>query len=152
MAERGRHQATKEKLALADVESASTRKETESAKNALNLAIENFRESQEYKDEILESGFASYYVGYENGRDAVRKLYPDLDLSSIVSLVREKRLPKRRLLRRLREMHQLHQNLLQPPKLYRSELKKKPTGDRCNVSLFFVIGPWVQFCNLFFNA
>ena len=71
-------------MALTDAESASTKEEAESAKGALNLTIKNFRESQEYEDEILEGRFASYCVGYEDDRDTVRKLYPNLDLSSIV--------------------------------------------------------------------
>ena len=83
--ERERHRTTKEGLALTDAVSTSAKKGAESAKDALNLAIENFRESQEYKDEILEGGFASYCIGYEDGRDAVEKLYPNLDLNSIVS-------------------------------------------------------------------
>ena len=82
--ERGRHRAIQERLALADAESASTKEEAELAKGVLSLAIENFKESQEYKDEIFEGGFAFYNVRYEDGRDAVRKLYPNLDLSSIV--------------------------------------------------------------------
>ena len=39
---------------------------------------------KEFKEEIFEGGFASYYVGYEDGWDAVEKLYPNLNLSSIV--------------------------------------------------------------------
>ena len=75
---------TKERLALANVESASTIEEAELMKGALNLAIENFRESQEYKDEILKGRFTFYCVGYKDDRDAIRKLYPDLQLSSII--------------------------------------------------------------------
>ena len=36
-------------------------------------------------DKILEGGFTSYCIRYEDGRDAVKKLYPNLDLSSIIS-------------------------------------------------------------------
>ena len=82
--ERKRHRAIKEKLALTDAESASIREEAESAKYAWNLAIKNFRESQEYKNKIFESGFISYCIGYEDGKDVVGKLYPNVDLSSIV--------------------------------------------------------------------
>ena len=72
-------------MALADTESASTKEKAKLAKGALNLAIENFRESQEYKDEIIEGGFASYYVRYEDNKDTIEKLYLNLDLSSIIS-------------------------------------------------------------------
>ena len=78
-------------MALANDESASTRAdvelaraEAESAREALNHAIKNFKNFEEFKEEILEDGFVSYYVGYEDGRDAIEKLYSDLDLSSIV--------------------------------------------------------------------
>ena len=50
----------------------------------MNQAIENFKNSEEFKKKILEGGFVSYYVGYKNDRDAIEKLYPDLDLSSII--------------------------------------------------------------------
>ena len=80
-----------ERLALVDVESASTiadaelaKAEAESIREALNQAIENFKNSKEFKEEILEGGFTSYCIGYEDGRDAVEQLYPDLDLSSII--------------------------------------------------------------------
>ena len=39
---------------------------------------------KEYREEILENSFASYCVGYEDGRDVVEKLYLSLDLSSII--------------------------------------------------------------------
>ena len=54
-------------------------------REALSQAIEDFQGSREYKEEILENSFTSYYVGYEDGQDAVKKLYPNLDLSSIIS-------------------------------------------------------------------
>ena len=82
--ERGRHRATLERLALADAESSSTRAEAESVRDALSLAIKNFKNLEEFKEKILEGGFASYFIGYEDDRDAVGKLYPDLNLSSIV--------------------------------------------------------------------
>ena len=50
----------------------------------MSRAIEDFRGLKEFKEEIFEGGFASYYVGHEDGRDAVEKLYLNLDLSSIV--------------------------------------------------------------------
>ena len=56
-----------ERLALVDAESASTKAEAESTKGILSLAIENFKDSKEFKEEILEGGFASYCVGYEDG-------------------------------------------------------------------------------------
>ena len=58
--------------------------EAKSAREALSRAIEDFKNSEEFKGEILEGGFVSYCVGYADGRDAVKKLHPDLDLSSIV--------------------------------------------------------------------
>ena len=58
--------------------------EAESIREALNQAIENFKNSKEFKEEILEGGFTSYCIGYENDRDAVEKLYPNLNLSSII--------------------------------------------------------------------
>nr|XP_029121765.1 uncharacterized protein LOC114914421 [Elaeis guineensis] len=56
----------------------------ESAKEALIRAVEDFRGSDEYREELLESGFASYRVGYEDARDAIQSLHPELDLSGIV--------------------------------------------------------------------
>ena len=61
------------------------RVEAESAKEALSLDVENFKNSEEFKEEILEDGYAFYCIGYEDGRDTVEKLYPDLNLSSIIS-------------------------------------------------------------------
>ena len=58
--------------------------EAESAREAFNWAIEDFKNSKESKEEILKGEFASYSVEYEDGRDAIEKLYPDLDLSSVV--------------------------------------------------------------------
>ena len=55
-----------------------------SAKESASRAVEDFRATDQYREEMLESGFASYRVGYEDGRDAVHALYPELDLSSIV--------------------------------------------------------------------
>ena len=50
----------------------------------MGRAIEDFRDSEEYREELLESGFLSYRVGYEDAREAVRGLYPELDLGSII--------------------------------------------------------------------
>ena len=81
------------RLALVDDESAFVRAdaelarvEVESARKALNQAIENFKNFEEFKEEIFEGGFASYCIRYKDGRDA---LYPDLDLSSIISPIPE---------------------------------------------------------------
>ena len=46
--------------------------------------MEDFRGSDRYREELLETGFASYRVGYEDGQDAVQALYPKLDLSGII--------------------------------------------------------------------
>ena len=58
--------------------------EVESAKEALSQTVEDFRGSDEYREELLESGFTSYWVGYEDARDAIQSLHPELDLSSII--------------------------------------------------------------------
>ena len=85
--EHGRHRATLKRLALVNDELASIRADAElaeSAREALNHAIENFKNSEELKEEILEGGFVSYCIRYEDRRDTVGKLYPNLDLSSII--------------------------------------------------------------------
>ena len=78
-------------MALVEEESSSTRAdvelakaEAESLREALSWAIEDFKILEEFKEEILEDGFASYCVGYEDGRDVIKKLYSNLDLSSII--------------------------------------------------------------------
>ena len=38
---------------------------------------------------MLESGFASYRVGFEDGRDAVHALYPEVDVSRVAPLLAE---------------------------------------------------------------
>ena len=63
--------------------------EVESVREALNHAIVNFKNSKEFKEKILEGGFASYCVGCEDGWDAVRKLYLNLDLNSIIPPILE---------------------------------------------------------------
>ena len=54
-------------------------------------AVEDFQNLKEYREKILEGGFDSYCVGYKDGRDAIEKLYPNLDLNSIVPLGSEGR-------------------------------------------------------------
>ena len=73
-----------EKLSSARANADLAKVEAESAREALSRAVENFSDSKEFKEEILKSDFASYCIKYKDGRDAVRKLYPSLDLSSIV--------------------------------------------------------------------
>ena len=58
--------------------------EARSARESADRAVEDFRSSDQYWEEMLESGFASYRVGFEDGRDAVHALYPELDISRIV--------------------------------------------------------------------
>ena len=58
--------------------------EARSAKESLSRAVDDFRGSDRYREELLETGFASYRVGYEDGRDAIQALYPELDLSGII--------------------------------------------------------------------
>ena len=50
----------------------------------MSRAVKDFRDSEEYREELLESGFLSYRVGYEDAREVVRSLYLELDLGSIV--------------------------------------------------------------------
>ena len=47
-------------------------------------AIDDYKVSEDCKTKILEGVNISYWVGYEDGRDTIRKLYPDLDLSNII--------------------------------------------------------------------
>ena len=50
----------------------------------MSRAVEDFRGSDEYREELLESDFASYQVEYEDARGVIQGLYPELDLSSVV--------------------------------------------------------------------
>ncbi|XP_073102112.1 uncharacterized protein [Elaeis guineensis] len=74
----------KENLSSAQADGDIARVEAESAREAIGRAVEDFRGSDEYREELLESDFISYRVGYEDARKAVQSLYPELDLSSIV--------------------------------------------------------------------
>ncbi|XP_073110894.1 uncharacterized protein [Elaeis guineensis] len=78
-----------EGLSVAQADADIARGEAESAKEALSRAIEVFRDSEEYRKELLESGYLSYQVGYEDAREAVRGWYPRLDLSGVVLLESE---------------------------------------------------------------
>ncbi|XP_073102324.1 uncharacterized protein [Elaeis guineensis] len=73
-----------EGLSVAQADADIARVEAESTKEAMGWAVEDFRDSEEYRKELLESGFLSYRVGYEDAREAVRSLYPELDLGSII--------------------------------------------------------------------
>ena len=73
-----------EDLSIAQADADIAKAEAESAKEALSWAVEDFCGSDEHREELLESGFASYRVGYEDARDAIQSLYPELDLSRIV--------------------------------------------------------------------
>ena len=53
-------------------------------REALSRTIEDFTGLKEFKEEILESGFTSYCVKYEDDRNTIKKLYPNLDLSNII--------------------------------------------------------------------
>ena len=86
-----RYRTSLKRVALAKEESSSARAnaelakaEAESVREVLGRAIEDFKNSEKFKEEILEGGFASYCVGYEDSRDAIKKLYPNLDLSTII--------------------------------------------------------------------
>ncbi|XP_073100148.1 uncharacterized protein [Elaeis guineensis] len=74
---------------LAKEELAHTEDEARSARESADRAVEDFRASDRYKEEMLESGFASYRVGFEDGRDAVHALYPEVDVSRVVPLFAE---------------------------------------------------------------
>ena len=73
-----------ENLSFAQADADIARAEAESVKEAIGRAVEDFHGSDEYREELLESGFLSYRVGYEDARKAVQSLYPELDLSSVV--------------------------------------------------------------------
>ena len=60
------------------------RVEAESVREALSLAIENFKNFEEFKEKILEGRYASYCVRYEDGQNTIKKLYLNFDLSSII--------------------------------------------------------------------
>ena len=68
---------TEEYLSTAQADADIARAEAESAKEAMGRAMEDFRCSDEYREELLESGFISYRVGYEDARSAVQGLYPE---------------------------------------------------------------------------
>ena len=70
-------ESAREELARAEDEAVSARESAE-------RAVEDFRSSDRYREEMLESGFASYRVGFEDGRDAVHALYPEVDVSRVV--------------------------------------------------------------------
>ena len=74
-----------EELSFARADADLAQVEAESAREALDRAVEDFWDSKEYREEIFKNDFASYCIGYEDSRDTVEKLYSDLDLSSIVS-------------------------------------------------------------------
>ena len=73
-----------ENLSSAQADADIARAEAESVKEAIGRAVEDFHGSDEYREELLESGFLSYRVGYEDAREAIQGLYPELDLSSVV--------------------------------------------------------------------
>lgn len=50
---------------------------------AKEQAFEEFRGSEDFKEELLASSRLAYLIGYEDGRDAIGKVYPDLDLSHV---------------------------------------------------------------------
>ncbi|EHA8587103.1 hypothetical protein COCNU_scaffold001442G000070 [Cocos nucifera] len=54
------------------------------------LGIEKFKASSDLKTLILQENEASYWIGFDDGRDVVKQLFSDLDLSSIVILGAEK--------------------------------------------------------------
>ena len=73
-----------ENLSSAQANADIARVEAELAKEAISRVVEDFRCSDEYQEELLESDFISYRVGYEDAWGAAQGLYPELDLSSVV--------------------------------------------------------------------
>ena len=144
--EHGQHQASLERLALAEEESSSAqvdaelmKAEVELTREALSWAIEDFKNSKEFKEEILEDGFTSYCVGYEDGRDAIKKLYPDLNLSSSSLQYRKMKLLKKP--HRPKLKHRPCQKLSKPPMLHLGkEIRTMKNHDQSNLFvLLFVI-------------
>ena len=78
-----------EESSFVRVDAELARVAAESAREALNRAFEDFKHLKEFKEEILEGGFASYCIEYEDDRDAIEKLYLNLDLSGIIPLALE---------------------------------------------------------------
>ena len=70
-----------ENLSSAHADADILKAKAESAREALGRAMEDFHGSEEYQEDLLESGFASYRVGYEDAREAIQSLHPELDLS-----------------------------------------------------------------------
>nr|XP_029118899.1 uncharacterized protein LOC114913961 [Elaeis guineensis] len=73
-----------ENLSSAQADADIARVEAELAREAIGRAVEDFCGSDEYREKLLESGFLSYRVGYEDAREAIRSLYPELDLDIII--------------------------------------------------------------------
>lgn len=77
----------KKRLSLEE-EVASLRAERDQARlerdQAKTQALEEFRGSADFKKELLEASRLVYKVGYEDGRDAVGQMYPDLDVSQVL--------------------------------------------------------------------
>ena len=73
-----------ENLSSTQADADIAKAEAESAKEALSRVVEDFHSSKEYREDLLESGFASYRVGNEDAREAIQSLHPELDLSGVV--------------------------------------------------------------------
>ncbi|KAG1361020.1 hypothetical protein COCNU_09G004830 [Cocos nucifera] len=48
------------------------------------LPLEEFRGSEDFKKKLITASHLAYRTGYEDGRDAVGQLYPDLDLTLVL--------------------------------------------------------------------
>ncbi|XP_073115990.1 uncharacterized protein [Elaeis guineensis] len=59
---------------LAKEELAHTEDEARSARESADRAVEDFRASDRYKEEMLESGFASYRVGFEDDQPRLTRI------------------------------------------------------------------------------
>nr|XP_029120150.1 putative receptor-like protein kinase At3g47110 [Elaeis guineensis] len=73
-----------ENLSSTQTDAGILKAEVESAREALDRAVKDFHGSEEYREDLLESGFASYRVGYENALETIQSLHSELDLSGIV--------------------------------------------------------------------
>ena len=46
-------------------------------------ALEEFRRSEDFKEKLAATNHLAYRTGYEDGWDAIDRLYPDLDVTRV---------------------------------------------------------------------
>ncbi|EHA8588073.1 putative shewanella-like protein phosphatase 2 [Cocos nucifera] len=73
----------RKKLQPSEVEVASARAALSPAKE---LRLDKFQSSKDFKNELLANSRLTYVTEYEDDRDAVGKVYPNLDLSCVIIL------------------------------------------------------------------